>query len=132
MSGSAPLFGSEQTIVQVDIAAERLGGNRAADGAFAGDVAHAVRDVRAAWRRGSGDREAWLDRSRALAAASLAFWDQQIDGYTGTGVHPGAVARSIAASAAERFGGDVSFVADGGDALSWALAYFYAEKPGRL
>ena len=74
----------------------------------------------------------WLGRSRALAAASLAFWDQQVDAYAGTGVHPGAVARSVAAAAAERFGGDVSFVADGGDALSWALAYFYAEKPGRL
>src|ERR1700680_2737024 len=132
MYGSAPLFGAEQTIVQVDIAAERLGGNRAADVAVAGDVRHVVRDLREAWRAGAGDRAAWLDRSRVLAAASLAFWDQQVDGYTGSGGHPGAVARSVAAAAAERFGGDVSFVADGGDALSWALAYFYAEKPGRL
>jgi len=59
---------------------------------------------------------------RWLAAASLAFWDQQVDGYTGSGVHPGAVARSVAAAAAERFGGDVSFVADGGDVASGALA----------
>jgi acetolactate synthase I/II/III large subunit len=132
MYGSAPLFGAEQTIVQVDIAAERLGGNRAADVAVTGDVRQTVRDLHEAWRPGAGDREAWLGRSRALAAASLAFWDQQVDGYAGAGVHPGAVARSVATAAAERFGGDVSFVADGGDALSWALAYFYAEKPGRL
>src|SRR4029450_3076951 len=30
------------------------------------------------------------------------------------------------------FGGAVTLVADGGDALAWALAYFYAEAPGRL
>src|ERR1700694_3116838 len=69
MYGSAPLFGTEQTIVQVDIAAERIGGNRAADVAVAGDVAHVVRDLREAWRPGAGDREAWLGRTRALAAA---------------------------------------------------------------
>ncbi|MBV8301038.1 MAG: thiamine pyrophosphate-binding protein, partial [Candidatus Dormibacteraeota bacterium] len=58
--------------------------------------------------------------------------DQQVDGHTGAAVHPGAVAREVAAVARDRFGGEVTFVADGGDALSWALAYFYAEKPGHL
>ena len=47
-------------------------------------------------------------------------------------VHAGAVAREVAAIVQERFGGNATFVADGGDALAWALAYFGAELPGRL
>jgi acetolactate synthase-1/2/3 large subunit len=38
----------------------------------------------------------------------------------------------VAATVRERFGGKATFVADGGDALAWALAYFGAELPGRL
>src|SRR5207244_13448953 len=34
--------------------------------------------------------------------------------------------------ARDRFGSEVTLVADGGDALAWALAYFRADMPGRL
>ena len=132
MYGNAPLFGAEQTIIQVDIAPERIGGNRMPSIGLAGDVRSVVHDLRQAWREGAGGREQWLEQARGYARASLEFWDQQIDSHGGDPVHPGAAAREIAAFAAERFGGDVTFVADGGDALAWALAYFYAEKPGRL
>ncbi|HEX6539264.1 MAG TPA: thiamine pyrophosphate-binding protein [Candidatus Dormibacteraeota bacterium] len=132
MYGNAPLFGSEQTILQVDIAPERLGGNRRPDVAMAGDVTAVVRDLRAAWQDAGGDRRQWLEQARGYAQASREFWDQQIDGHAGTPMHPGAAAREMAAFAREGFGGNCTFVADGGDALAWALAYTYAERPGRL
>ncbi|HKR97937.1 MAG TPA: thiamine pyrophosphate-binding protein, partial [Candidatus Dormibacteraeota bacterium] len=133
MFGSAPLFGAEQRIIQVDIDPARVGGNRTPDVAVTGDARHVLHDLRAAWRAGGEDgRGAWLQRARELAAASLGFWDRQIDEYTGSGVHAGAVARELADYTAARFGGDITLVADGGDALSWALAYFTAQKPGRL
>ncbi len=131
MYGSPPLFGAEQTVVQVDIDPARLGGNRAADVAVAGDAALVVHDLRQAWR---GDRAdpSWVEQARSLAAASLASWDRQVDEHGGTALHPGLVARELAAFAREVLGGEVTLVADGGDALSWGLAYFYAEKAGRL
>lgn len=132
MYGNAPLFGVDQTIIQVDIAPERLGGNRRPDVALVGDAAAVVRDMRIGWHEGAGDRDGWLEQARGYAQASRQFWDQQVDAHAGAPLHPGAVARELGAFASERFGGNCTFVADGGDALAWALAYTYAEKPGRL
>jgi acetolactate synthase-1/2/3 large subunit len=132
MYGGAPLFGTEQTIIQVDIAPERVGGNRAADVTVIGDIASVMRDLRDAWTATPAGRDAWLSRARSLAAASLDFWNRQVDEHTGDLVHAGAAARTIAAVVQERFAGGATLVADGGDALAWALAYFGAELPGRL
>jgi acetolactate synthase I/II/III large subunit len=132
MYGGAPLFGTDQTIVQVDIAPERTGGNRAADVTVIGDISSVVRDLRDALGATPPGRDAWLARARELAAASLAFWDRQIEDHAGEALHAGAVARGMAAIVHERFGGKATLVADGGDALAWALAYFSAELPGRL
>jgi acetolactate synthase-1/2/3 large subunit len=132
MYGGAPLFGTEQTIIQVDIAPERVGGNRAADVTVIGDIASVMRDLRDAWTATPAGRDAWLSRARSLAAASLDFWNRQVDEHTGDLVHAGAAARTIAAVVQERFAGRATLVADGGDALAWALAYFGAELPGRL
>ncbi len=92
----------------------------------------APRPVRHPGAAGPRGREEWRDRARSLAHASLGFWDQQVDSFHGERIHAGAVAREIAAFARERLSGDATLVADGGDALAWALAYFHAEKPGRL
>jgi acetolactate synthase I/II/III large subunit len=132
MYGGAPLFGSDQTIVQVDIAAERIGGNRAPDVTVIGDISSVVRDLRDAWSATPPGRDEWLTRARSLASASLDFWDRQVDEHTGDQIHAGAAARGVAAFVHERFGGSATLVADGGDALAWALAYFGAELPGRL
>jgi acetolactate synthase-1/2/3 large subunit len=132
MYGGPPLFGSDQTIIQVDLAAERIGGNRAADLGVIGDIASVVDDLTEAWETTPPTGDEWLDRARALAAASLDFWNRQVDEHTGDLLHAGAVAREVAAFVHERFGGNATFVADGGDALAWALAYFGAELPGRL
>ena len=132
MYGGAPLFGTEQVIVQVDIAPERTGGNRSGDVTVIGDIASVVRDLHDAWGIAPPGRDAWLTRARALAAASLDFWNRQVDEHAGVAIHAGAVARELAAIVHERFGAKATFVADGGDALAWALAYFGAELPGRL
>jgi acetolactate synthase-1/2/3 large subunit len=132
MYGGAPLFGSDQTVLQVDIAADRIGGNHAADVAVVGDIASVVRDLCDAWDAGPPGRDEWLGRARMLAAASLAFWDRQVDEHPGPLVHAGAAARELASFVRERFQGSATLVADGGDALAWALAYFGAELPGRL
>ena len=132
MYGGPPLFGLDQTMVQVDIAAERVGGNRAADVVVIGDIASVVRDLAGAWGATPAGREAWLTQARSLAAASVGFWDRQIDEHTGSLIHAGAAAREVASWVRERFRGEATLVADGGDALAWALAYFDAELPGHL
>ncbi|HEY6470724.1 MAG TPA: thiamine pyrophosphate-binding protein [Candidatus Dormibacteraeota bacterium] len=132
MYGGAPLFGSDQTMLQVDIAADRIGGNRAADIAVVGDIASVVRDVCDSWGSTQPGREEWQAQAKALAAASLGFWDRQVDEHEGRLLHAGAVARELAAFVRERYTGRATLVADGGDALAWALAYFDAELPGRL
>jgi acetolactate synthase-1/2/3 large subunit len=132
MYGGPPLFGSDQTIIQVDIASERVGGNRAADVTVIGDCASVVKDLRDSWGATPPGRDEWLDSARNLAAASLGFWDRQVDEHSGDLIHAGAVARDVAAYVHERFGGSATLVADGGDALAWGLAYFGAELPGRL
>jgi acetolactate synthase-1/2/3 large subunit len=132
MYGGAPLFGSDQTVLQVDIAADRLGGNHAADVAVVGDIALVMRDCCDAWDATPPGRDDWLARARMLAAASLAFWDRQVDEHTGDPIHAGAAAREVASFVRERCQGSATLVADGGDALAWALAYFGAELPGRL
>jgi len=132
MYGGAPLFGSDQTVLQVDIAADRIGGNHAADIAVVGDAASVMQDLSDAWDATPSGRDEWLARARMLAAASLAFWDRQVDEHNGHPVHAGAAAREVASFVRERFHGAATLVADGGDALAWALAYFGAELPGRL
>ncbi|HVC41762.1 MAG TPA: thiamine pyrophosphate-binding protein [Candidatus Saccharimonadales bacterium] len=132
MYGGAPLFGSDQTIVQVDIAPERIGGNRAADVTVIGDIAAVMRDCCDARAATPPGREEWLSRARSLAGASLGFWNRQVDEHTREKIHAGAAARALAAFVQERFSGRATLVADGGDALAWALAYFGAELPGHL
>lgn len=132
MYGGAPLFGSDQRMLQVDIAADRMGGNRAADIAVVGDIASVVRALRESWGTTRPARQEWLAQAKALAAVSLGFWDRQVDEHEGTLLHAGAVARELAAFVRERCAGRATLVADGGDALAWALAYFDAELPGRL
>ena len=83
MYGGAPLFGSDQTIVQVDIAAERIGGNRAPDVTVIGDIGSVARDLRDAWSATPPGRDEWLTRARSLATASLDFWDRQVDEHIG-------------------------------------------------
>lgn len=130
--GGPPLFSPSQTIVQIDIRPESIGGNRMPDVAITGDAARVLSDLADGWTKTPEGRDAWLAQARELAGHGIAAWDAQIDGHDGSGIHCGAVARTTARVLREVCGGDVTFVADGGDALSWGLAYGYAEGPGRM
>lgn len=133
MYGGPPLFApTGQTMIQVDISADRIGGNRKPEIAVVGDVAGVVTELIDAWQKTAAGREAWLQQAKDVSAFARAMWDAQIDGHTGERVHAGALAREIATFAREAAGDDVTFVMDGGDAVTWMLAYAYAEKPGRL
>jgi acetolactate synthase-1/2/3 large subunit len=129
--GGPPLFTDEQTVIQVDITGDQLGGNRAADICVTGDVRQVMTDLaeRSPHSRGG---TAWRDQALELAQLSLKMWDQQVDAHAGTLVHPGALAREVAAFARTEFGGSATLVADGGDTLTWALAYADAQLPGHL
>lgn len=130
--GRPPLLSAEQTVVQVDIRPEGLGGSRLPDIAVAGDIRHVANALADDWRKGPEGRLAWLEQAQQLTGAMRASWDRQIDDHSGSLLHAGAVARELVLFARETFGDGVTFVVDGGDSLSWGIAYAYAERPGRL
>lgn len=134
--GIEPLFAPTNRIIQVDISADAVGGDRRPELAVIGDVRRVVEDLAAGWSdtAAAGGREAWLAESYALVEFLRGTWDEQIAGHRGSGerLHAGAVARETVAWARDAIGDDLTFVADGGDALTWGLAYMYAEGPGRL
>jgi acetolactate synthase-1/2/3 large subunit len=131
--GAPPLFGEDQFVIQVDIAAEALGGNRLPQLAINGGVAEVVADLSTTWAVAGTqtDRSSWLAEVRNICTLSLEGWDQQIEDWHGEAIHPGVLAREVAAEV-RRHGNGVTLVADGGDSLAWALAYFHADGPGRL
>lgn len=131
--GSTPLFTPTQTVIQVDIRPESIGGNRLPDIGLVGDVDRIVTDLADGWRKAAPGRSDWLAHARELTATMVGAWDEQIEAHRGGGrLHAGRVVRETVAFARETIGDRLTFVADGGDALVWGLAYMYAEAPGRL
>jgi acetolactate synthase-1/2/3 large subunit len=129
--GGPPLFREDQTLIQVDISSDQVGGSRRADIAVQGDVREVMLQMtRSGLRSQSGS--AWLELGRELVAGSRQLWDSQVDGYQGALVHPGALCREVAEFARSAWHGASTLVADGGDTLTWALAYGDAEGPGRM
>src|SRR5581483_4711652 len=110
-----------QTIIQVDIASEQLGGNRRPDLALTGDVREVLAGLLARGPHAPSGRDSWREEAAELAAASISLWDAQIDGYQGDLVHPGELAREVARFTREAAGPGATLVADGGDVLTWAL-----------
>lgn len=130
--GREPLFQSGQTIIQVDIAAEGIGGDRRPEIAVVGDVRRVVKALADAWKKDVSARAAWVAEAREMSTAMLGTWDAQIEAHSGARVHAGAAARAVTRWARERTGGKVTLIGDGGDAMVWLLAYGFAEGPGRL
>lgn len=130
--GRPPLFAPGQTVIQVDIDGASLGGARCPEIAVIGDVANVLDDLSATWRKAAPGRDEWLDEARRLTEFVRATWDRQVETHHGERIHAGAATREVVVATRELVGDDVTFVADGGDALSWALAYTYAEGPGRV
>jgi acetolactate synthase-1/2/3 large subunit len=129
--GGPPLFTEEQTLIQVDISADQVGGSRRADVAVQGDVREVLTQLTRSGLH-SSKGTAWLEQGRELVQISRQMWDQQIDEYQGGLVHPGALCREVAGFVKDSWHGASTLVADGGDTLTWALAYADAEGPGRL
>jgi acetolactate synthase-1/2/3 large subunit len=133
--GQAPLFAedaSSQTVIQVDARAESLGGNRRPDLVVQGDISLVLDQLTEAWEGPVPDRTEWLGEAGALTDFVRSTWDDQIAAHQGARLHAGAVVRQVVATTRQRCGAGVTFVADGGDALAWSLAYMDAELPGRL
>jgi acetolactate synthase-1/2/3 large subunit len=129
--GGPPLFSDDQIVIQVDIAAEALGGNRRPDVAVLGDVAE-VASALADTAPPGRDRRTWLAQAEELTALSLPMWNEQVDDHRGPLIHPGALAREVFTWARSTWGGAATLVVDGGDSLTWGLAYAPAERPGHL
>lgn len=132
--GNPPLFpdGGGQRVIQVDVRPESIGGNHLPDIPVVGDVKQVLADLSDGWRKTPPGRAAWLTKCREDTAFVRSMWDAQIEGHDAERLHHGKVARDIVDWARERIGSGVTFVADGGDAMTWMIAYAYAEGPGRL
>src|SRR5262249_21424877 len=132
--GKPPLFGAHQRVIQVDVLADGLGGNRRPELGLVGDVATVADDL--ADRLGSGGaseaRRRWLAEARRLVATSQMGWDQQVDEYEGSMVHAGAVAREVARFATDVGGGAATLLAEGRGGRGRGAAPFPAGGPGAL
>lgn len=125
--GGPPLFPAEQRIVQVDVLPEHLGGARRPDLALAGDVSATLEALAARWTRAPEALDGWCEHARRGVAASRASWDREAD-RPARGLHPGRVARELAALAEAR--GPHTFISDGGDSVMWGIAMARARRPG--
>ena len=125
--GGLPLFAPEQRIVQVDIRPEHLGGLRKPEVGLAGDVAATLEALAEAWTQAPERFDDWCQQARKGAEISLDSWDEQCD-RPAKGLHPGWLAREVAAFADEQ--GPGTFVSDGGDSVLWGIAFSKAHRPG--
>ena len=125
--GGHPLFQPHQTVIQVDLAPEWVGGNRRPDLAVAADVRTFLETAAEAWT-GAGGRAEWLARCREAAETSRGSWDAQT-AHRSDRPNPGWAAREVATFG--RSLGRHTIVCDGGDALVWGLAFAHASGPGR-
>jgi acetolactate synthase I/II/III large subunit len=126
--GGPPLWNADQTIVMVDQDEAAFSLNRPPALALNGDAAAVLDQLAAAW---TGEpRTAWAAEARSWADGSRAHWRAESE-QPAAGVHPGALARDVAAFAAEQGPGS-TVVLDGGDILGWGLAFLQAEEPGSL
>jgi acetolactate synthase I/II/III large subunit len=125
--GGAPLFPQDARIVQVDVAAEHLGGERLPDVGLAADCALALEALTEAWTNPPERLDGWTRKAREGAAASLRSWEAETE-RPASGVHPGWLARETAAFAESI--GACTTVSDGGDSVLWGIAFFRAHRPG--
>lgn len=129
--GGPPLFQPWQRIIQVDLRAEAFGGNRIPDLAVHGDAGSVLTQIADGWD--TPPKKEWLAEASDYSRSSLESWDAQwrTHGHDG-GIHPGWLAREVNAFAQEISEGRCTLVVDGGDILTWGIAYFEAHAPGRI
>ncbi|HEX2029985.1 MAG TPA: thiamine pyrophosphate-binding protein [Actinomycetota bacterium] len=126
--GGLPLFPPDGAVIQVDVRAEQVGGNRRPDLALAADVRTFLEAATEAWTAPADRFDEWTAKARDGVASSLRGWEQQTEASTAR-LHPGWVARETARFAAAL--GPHTFACDGGDSLVWGLAFARVAGPGR-
>jgi acetolactate synthase I/II/III large subunit len=124
--GGLPLFGPDARVIQVDVRPENLGGPRRPDVALVGDVRTTLEVMTSGWT--GPDFAVWAEQAQQGAAESLRGWEHESE-RPARGVHPGWLAREVAAFAAEQ-GPGTTFVSDGGDSVVWGMAFSKARRPG--
>jgi acetolactate synthase-1/2/3 large subunit len=127
MYGQPPLFGDDQVLIQVDITPEHLGGQRSPSLGLVGDVAATLSALTQLWDGDPQRWSGWVADARGPAAASQELWDSEAQSAT-TALHAGWLARQAAQSFEELGGG--TWVSDGGDSVTWGIAFSKAHAPG--
>src|SRR5207249_1203819 len=112
--GGLPLFPPGQRIIQVDIRPEHIGGPRRPEVGLVGDVAATLGALAEPWRKPPDRFADWVRQAKNGSAISWDSWEQQCE-RPAKGLHPGWLAREVAAFADER--GPGTFVSDGGDSV---------------
>jgi acetolactate synthase-1/2/3 large subunit len=125
--GGPPLFSPSQTLIQVDVRPEHLGGLRRPEVGLVGDVRATLDAMTEAWRSPPDRFDAWAEQCRQGARMSWESWDVQCE-RPSNGLHPGWLAREVARFADEQ--GPGTFVSDGGDSVVWGIAFSKAHRPG--
>jgi acetolactate synthase-1/2/3 large subunit len=125
--GGAPLFPPAGRVVQVDVRAEHLGGERLPEVGLAGDARTVLEALAEAWPKPAEQFDGWCEQARQGAAMSFQSWEAETE-RPANGVHPGWLARETARFAEEL--GGCTTVSDGGDSVLWGIAFFRAHRPG--
>ena len=125
--GRPPLFGEEQVIVQVDLRPENLGGAREPTLGLVGDVGATLAALGADLKSSAEHWSGWRAAAAALSAGSREMWAAEAEG-DGSAVGAGWVARQVAARFEAEGGG--TWVSDGGDSVTWGIAFSRAHRPG--
>ncbi|MHB1854927.1 MAG: thiamine pyrophosphate-binding protein [Acidimicrobiales bacterium] len=127
MYGQPPLFADDQVLIQADIAPEHLGGQRSPSLGLVGDVGATLGALTEMWDWAPDRWSGWVSDAHRAAAASQELWDGEAESAT-TALHAGWLARQ-AAQAFEELGGG-TWISDGGDSVTWGIAFSKAHLPG--
>ncbi|MFN2544995.1 MAG: thiamine pyrophosphate-binding protein, partial [Actinomycetota bacterium] len=128
--GGLPLFRPETRVIQVDTVPERLGGPKAVEVGIAADVRRTLEALTDAWSGPKDRYDTWREGNKQLAEASRVQWRANWENAPAAPVHPGRLAAEVVEAGLKAAGEEITFVADGGDCLVWALAEYQALHPG--
>lgn len=127
MYGQPPLFGEDQVLIQVDIAPEHLGGQRSPRLGLVGDVGATLDSLSALWQGEPTRWSGWVAEAQATAQASRELWASEAEAET-VALHAGWLARQAAEEFEDLGGG--TWISDGGDSVTWGIAFSKAHAPG--
>lgn len=127
MYGNPPLFAEDQVVIQIDLRAENLGGPRTPTLGLVGDAGATLNALAGAWPGSPSRWDCWRNQARSTAAMSREVWSAEAEQDV-EGIAAGWLARQVAAAFEQRGGG--TWVSDGGDSVTWGIAFSPAHRPG--